>query len=507
MRFIKLLRIAAVTMLSVFVVTLIVSCSPVENVDGAEGSYAVTETDDEQKVFEKKRALFLLMELPYPLSNYDEESAEAYVNIKSEINGSIHKVNTVAEVDAYIKRMKKVIDSMKMVAAELPRVYIKASSGVVDSYSDAEIMIVDTQGKEHTGNTPATVKLRGNSTRGAPKKPYTVKFETGISILGMEKSKKWVLLANAFDKTMLRNKMAFDFAQRLNFAYSPEGVFVEVYLNNKYRGLYLLTEAVNEGKNRVNINVDAGDFLFEHETTREEAGYTYIATKRDMRFKIVEPKSASPEQIVSVRKYLFDIERAIESKDIKQISRYIDVPSFVDFYAMMELFKDVDGWFSSMFFYLKNGIMHAGPVWDFDLSCGNASKYVDEDKYRTYCNVRGFGTGSGDSADGIWMRYGWLDLLMDCDEFYELVKKRYLELQPYIVNLYSDNELGKNQIDRLIDENRAAIERNNEIWQMDTAYSIYEMKPLPTFEENVEFFREWLQRRNEFLLEYFDLDH
>ena len=236
----------------------------------------------------------------------------------------------------------------------------------------------------------------------------------------MEKSKKWVLLANAFDKTLLRNKMALDFALLLNFPYSPEAVFVEVYLDGRYRGLYLLTEAVNEGKNRVSMNVYKGDFLFEHDTTRFEIGRVYIETKRGMRFKIEEPKEPTARQISSVRGYLLQIESAIESRDIEKISRYIDVPSFVDFYVLMEHFKDVDGWFSSMYFYLKDGKMYAGPVWDMDLSSGNVSAEVDEDKYRTYCNLPGFGTGSHDSADGIWMRYGWLDILMDCESFSSL---------------------------------------------------------------------------------------
>ena len=500
MRFMNLMRFVSVILLSVLFIVCVVSCRPAGI---AGGGYAASDTDYDEILFEKKRTLTLLMDLPYPLSSYDQQSIEAYKNIIGEVSAALPSLNAIDEADDYILRLQEVLGSMRLTSGELPQVYIKVTGDIGDGYKEASVMIVDTQGREHTRNTPVTIKLRGNSTRGAPKKPYTIKFETGLSILGMEKSKKWVLLANAFDKTMLRNKMALDFAQRLNFPYSPEGVFAEVYLNGKYRGLYLLTEAVNEGKNRVNINVEAGDFLFEHETTRQEAGKTYITTKRDMRFKIVEPKTPTAMQISSVRDYLLEIERAMESRDYDKISRYIDVPSFVDFYVLMELFKDVDGWFSSMYFYLKDGVMYAGPVWDMDLSSGNVSDKVDEDKYRAYCNLPGFGTGSRDSADGIWMRFGWLDILMSCERFYSMVRERYLELQPYIVNLYEDNRLGQNQIDKLVAENRAAIERNNEMWPMDVAYSIYEMKPLPTYEENVMHYRDWLRRRNDFLLSYF----
>lgn len=493
----------SIVLVSVFILPLVISCSPAESAGGAGNDIADEDIFDERKLFEKKRVLVNLMDLPYPLSCYDDVSSKAYKEITGEVNAALHKLKSTAEADDYIRRLQDVLNSMRLKAGDMPRVEIQTLGEISDIYADASIMIVDIEGREHTKNTPAIIKLRGNSTRSAPKKPYTIKFESGISLLGMEKSKKWVLLANAFDKTMLRNKMALDLAGRLNFPYSPEGVFVEVYLNNAYTGLYLLTEAVNEGKNRVNINVEAGDFLFEHETTREESGRTYIETKRDMRFKIVEPKKPTSREKKSAREQLLKIESTIESGNFPQISRYIDVPSFVDFYVIMELFKDVDGWFSSMYFYLKNGVMYAGPVWDMDLSSGNVSDTVDEDKYRTYCNLPGFGSGSHDSADGIWMRFGWLDLLMDCKEFYSLVRERYLELQPYIINLYSDNKLGQNQIDRLITEYRSAIERNNDLWPMKTAYSIYEMKPLPTYEQNVEHYRDWLRRRNEYLLNFF----
>ena len=83
--------------------------------------------------------------------------------------------------------------------------------------------------------------------------------------------------------------MALDFAQRLNFPYSPEGVFAEVYLNGKYRGLYLLTEAVNEGKNRVNINVEAGDFCSSMKPQGKSRQNLYN-DKTGHAVKIVEPK-------------------------------------------------------------------------------------------------------------------------------------------------------------------------------------------------------------------------
>ena len=173
---------------------------------------------------------------------------------------------------------------------------------------------------------------------------------------------------------------------------------------------------------------------------------------------------------------------------------------------MMEFFKDVDGWYSSVYFYLKDGVIHAGPVWDFDLSCGNASKTFNEDKYRSYWNAPGYGTGSGDSADAIWMQFGWFNLLMQNTRFNLEVREKFLQLQPYIKNLYEDNELGQNRINALIVEYRDAIERNNELWDITKAGGVCELKPFADYRTNVEYFRDWLSRRNTFLLNYFGLN-
>ena len=170
------------------------------------------------------------------------------------------------------------------------------------------------------------------------------------------------------------------------------------------------------------------------------------------------------------------------------------MPSFVDFYVLMEpktlTLVQLDVRISA-FMPARFG---------YDTSSGNVSDKVDEDNTGVLIcpgsvSARVVPTAFGCALAG--------DILMSCERFYSMVRERYLELQPYIVNLYEDNRLGQNQIDKLVAENRAAIERNNEMWPMDVAYSIYEMKPLPTYEENVMHYRDWLRRRNDFLLSYF----
>lgn len=493
-----------VILLLLSVSLLLFSCGKADK--ETDGTEPASETGDCRftDIFEAKKALVSLMNLPYPVSCYTDESQILYKTVYDKITQALPTLVSVSTAEGYYNELCGVLDSMKIKTDDIPRVYIFTSGqDPGNHYSSAEILVIGKDGTEYTDGIKAQIKLRGNSTRGAAKKPYTLKFDAQVSLLGMELSKKWVLLANAFDKTMLRNKMAFDFARELRFSYSPDCRFVDVYLNDMYCGLYLLTEAVNEGKNRVDIDVGKGDFLLEHESTRTDQGSIYIETGLGMRFKICEPENVSDKQYVEASTYISRTEGSILSGYYELFSEYIDIGSFVDFYLVMELFKDVDGWFSSEYFYIKEGIMYAGPVWDMDLCCGNASMTVDEDKYRTYWNMPGYGTGSGDSADAVWMQTGWFEALMRNDKFMSSVRERYAELQPYIVNLYESNELGPNRIDAIISEYGDAIERNNEIWDVGTAQGEYELEPFDDYKSNVAFYREWLRRRNEFLIAYF----
>ena len=123
--------------------------------------YAASDTDYDEILFEKKRTLTLLMDLPYPLSSYDQQSIEAYKNIIGEVSAALPSLNAIDEADDYILRLQEVLGSMRLTSGELPQVYIKVAGDIGDGYREASVMIVDTQGREHTRNTPVTIKLRG----------------------------------------------------------------------------------------------------------------------------------------------------------------------------------------------------------------------------------------------------------------------------------------------------------------------------------------------------------
>jgi hypothetical protein len=102
---------------------------------------------------------------------------------------------------------------------------------------------------------------------GAPKKPYRLKFENKIALFGEEKDKSWVMLANYYDKTMIRNQIAFYMGKSSNLEYTPKFHYVELILNGRYNGTYQLGDKIKVGSNRVNVGDDG--FLLEVDGTAE----------------------------------------------------------------------------------------------------------------------------------------------------------------------------------------------------------------------------------------------
>jgi len=391
----------------------------------------------------------------------------------------------------------------------IPEIHLTLPWGAtVTDYRPLECRVIDTDGREL--NVSGTIKVRGNSTAGGAKKPFNLKFDRKVTVLGMERSKRWVLIANCFDKSMLRNRMAFDFAEALNIEFTPDSMFVDVYLAGKYQGVYLLCEDITVDESRVNIDPENGDYLIELESVRNDSGEVYVKGISGMRFKVKEPdpEELSKEQKESLARFLIQCDSAAATKNFEKISALFDIDSFVDMYLFKEIYKDVDGKYSSLFFYIRDGIVYAGPVWDHDLSCGNANNIYTEDKYQSYSNMPGYeGTGSGDSADGIWMQFGWFKFLMQCEEFKTRVTERYKELYPLIKNQFLDNDLGQNRIDALREEYAADIERNNALWDVTVERALYEWHPmLKNYDDYIIFYRNWFIRRINFLNGYFGVE-
>lgn len=389
-------------------------------------------------------------------------------------------------------------------------VYITSTTSLTEEYQQATLRI--DFGKNSLQEQTVRIKHRGNSTQKyADKKSFNIKFEEKISFLGMEKGKKWCLLADPFDKTLLRPILACDYAYSIGIDVTSQAKLCRVWLNGKYLGVYTAMEPVDDGKRGVDINLENGDFLFERNfnDNRTEEGITYFSTSYGMRFELNAPEIPTDAQLAQIKDKVNALETVIKTKDFAQYSKVINVESFVNFYIFQELVKDIDFGHFSTRYYVKDGILYAGPPWDLDLSMGNLTQNHWEENYKEYHNMSGYGDGSGDSTHGFWCNekdfYRWL-----CrdEQFMKLVVKRWAEMKPMTDNLVQANELGLSRIDWYMENAREILESNysEEGAGWPISYKLISLEydePAKNYIGNVEILRNWLIDRIAWLDEAF----
>ena len=382
----------------------------------------------------------------------------------------------------------------------VPRIEVETENGngasleKTDGYVNAQIRITDTDGSALSGSI--LFKVRGNSTAMTHvlKKGFNFKFSSKTEVLGMGKGKKWCLLANCFDPTLLRNYTAFELAREMGLPFTSEQRIVELYLDGSYHGCYIVCEPVQEGKDRVNIDIESNggmkDFLMELEATRQEDGVTYI-TAGGLRFAVSEPEEPNEAQTAYISGVVNDIVNVIKSGDEEQIRACIDVPSFAAYYLLNEYAKTLDFGFSSVFFFYRNSKLYAGPAWDYDLALGNANG-----------NISSAAAKAGSVPDGIMQNeknlYRWL---CSKDWFMEEVKNVYREHYDYIQNISADGGL----LDTLRSDYADVISRNFEKWNVRKHWINYQKAPLATYDDNFAYLKNWCSERNAWLTEYYDL--
>ena len=173
-----------------------------------------------------------------------------------------------------MKTIRRLIGLWLMVAAmplsaedtqltNLPTIYITTREGIdpYDKEHELRCLVSIINGTERLTDS-AAIRQRGNASRDFPKKPYHLRFDTKHSVVGSPATaKRWTLINNYGDKTLMRNLLAFDLSRRLDMPYTPFGRAVDVVVNGDYKGCYQLCDQVHVHANRV--EVDEGGFLIE----------------------------------------------------------------------------------------------------------------------------------------------------------------------------------------------------------------------------------------------------
>lgn len=338
------------------------------------------------------------------------------------------------------------------------------------------------------------VKGHGNSTWDMPKKPYRIKLDVKAPLLGMPSDKNWLLLANYSDKTLLRNLVAMTLGERLGMAWSPRSRMVELALNGQYQGVYQLMENIRVDHNRVDIEeMEPGDvappevtggYLFELDMRRDCAANVQFDTSRGVPFCIDTPDDEDivPAQYDYLRGYVQQTEDAIWSggftDPVTGYRAWLDPASFIDWYIVNELVANVDSAnFSSIWNYKdRDGLLMRGPLWDFDLSTGNAY-------YGTCADPQGF-----------WVHEGtWYQRLFDDPWFASQVRQRWTAVKAGALDTLPD------LIDEHAAELGAAASANFQKWPILDAWVWPNVVVTGSHEGDLAYAKDWLRQRIDWL--------
>lgn len=306
-----------------------------------------------------------------------------------------------------------------MKSENIPAISIQLVDGTLsdlDEDKDIEksgaITVINEDSSVDFSGSFRSLKSRGNASWLANKKPYKLEFDTEINLLGMGANKEWVLLANAYDASNLKNKLIFEAAKQLGIRYVSNTQFVDLYINGEYRGLYLLAEKIEIGSNSVDIynlgsntqslnfqklssydiiNIEnqvngsshfkaynipnnpddiTGGYILKSESEDRIKDDSYFVTSSSATFACESPKYASVEQMKYISNIFDELINNLGNYEIT--TEIIDVNSFVKRYLINECFANYE---SSSNYFIKdsNAVdskLYAEPVWDFDAAWG-----------------------------------------------------------------------------------------------------------------------------------------
>lgn len=447
--------------------------------------------------------------------------------------GRFH-LNDLSANDTVILRVSGYDDQTYTFSA-FPTLYIECDTDyyglVKGTASEANMELVTAEGKtEYSGTTQ--IKLRGNSTAYQEKRPFKLKLSKSTDLFGMGKNKHWVLLANWYDRTNLRNVMSYEMSGRLGMWYC-ESEWVELYYNGEYYGLYQLCENIRIDDNRVDIfdwdeaaetvaamcaadhgldkaeeevlarqlsydltwvtkgtdgiydfsdyieelNLDiTGGYLIENDSYNDEP--SQFTTKNGVMYMVTTPNSLveSREMFRYVKNYFQSVEDAIFSpnrrtEDGEHYMDLMDMDSFADFWFVNEFFKNGEILYKSTFLTLDHGKkLTWGPVWDMDWAGGNHVNLGESGQ-----NPAGWVHGGGDRQ--VWSRSMFTDpycVLTLYERFDDTVTSAMdaalTDLETYVAAL------------------QVAADRDNERWNYPD-----------TFTEEIDLYRDWLYGRREWM--------
>lgn len=342
-------------------------------------------------------------------------------------------------------------------SSNLPLIFVNTNGQNIedDPAIIAEIGIIDNgEGNRNYATDPfndfdgfGKIELRGQTSQGFSKKSYAVETsdelgnDMDVSLLGLPMEEDWIFHGPYSDKTHMRNNLSMKLSREMGW-YASRTRYFELFINNDYKGLYMLMEKIKRDDNRLDLaklNIEdidgdqvTGGYVLKIDKGNNggwDSDYNIVNTNQPIYFQHVYPKTENlqPEQSNYIRNFIGEFEDALAAPDYtnslgKHYTEYADVQSFVDFFIVNELSKNVDAYRISTYLHkekdTKSGKIIMGPVWDFNIAWFNAN----------YCE--------GDNSSGwIFEEYCddgnpfWWDVFATEPQFQQLLKCRWDNLR------------------------------------------------------------------------------
>ncbi len=355
-----------------------------------------------------------------------------------------------------------------------------------DWVEDDQITIYNADGSVNLATTTCGARLRGNTSQAYPKKPFAVKLTSKAPILGMPAHKRWVLLANWLDHSMIRNTVAFDIAHAIENAWKTsdiepgipwnvhgqnvELVFVESDGTGHHVGNYLFCEQIKIDGNRLDIQDPYEDVT---NPTLETCGYLFEIDNNydeDYKFKTsntvpVMFKDEMPDQTIfnAIKSKIQGIEDNLDAGNYSAAYEDLDIYSVIDQLIIWELTMNREyGDPRSVYYFMDgNNKLSAGPVWDFDRgtfqNTTNAASQGNSDRVKPYDEWMYWRTDESDGDSYIWYRQLAKDPI-----FKTAVQDRWKVIYPYLQGV-------SDQIRMYGETLKLSFESDSEMWPTDKA--------------------------------------
>jgi hypothetical protein len=360
------------------------------------------------------------------------------------------------------------------------------------------------------------IEIRGHSSAYYPQKPYNLETRDSlgnnlnVSLMGMPKENDWVLISNFNDKSFVRNILSFELFNRMGH-YATRARLCEVMINSIYRGIYVFCEKIKPDKNRVNIvkltpennteNSLTGGYIISidyhdgSDSWRSNYPAFYYPDKK-VYYVYVDPK---PDELTIKQKsyiqgFIRKAEGALYGNNYTDpeigYRKFIDVPSFIDYFILGEVSRSVDAYKKSRFFFKNrndiDSLLYAGPVWDFDWAWKNITECI-------YSNTNGanwsYKTNSCNPDNNA---PDWYIRLLQDGYFTNKLIERYQSLRKDFLNL----ENIYHQIDSLTTLVDEACVRHFALYPINGVNSAPEVEPpSETYEEEISRLKEWISKR------------